>query len=410
MTYLCILGRQPALGLAELESRFGADKVSVTSPGIALLEVDEKPNFDEFGGMLKAGEVIDKIAEHGWKTTLRKLEELCIRQSENMPDGKFTLGLSFYGLNFKAPQINAGALSIKKKLKQIGRSVRVVPNKESELNSAQVLHNKLTAVSGLEILVVRTNDSYLLIAKTVWAQDIDAYRKRDHERPMRDSRVGMLPPKLAQIIINLAAGNREPRNERLKLIDPFCGTGVVLQEALLQGYETYGSDLDPRMVDYSRKNLDWLEKARFFGGINRNNSEQRDTPIKSDLKSSVEVGDATTHKWSPEPDLLACETYLGRPLSATPPPDTLKQIVHACNVIHKKFLLNIASQTDQSFRMCIAVPAWYINGTFIHLPFLDHLKELGYNRVSFVHARTGELIYRRENQIVARELVVLTRN
>jgi hypothetical protein len=37
-------------------------------------------------------------------------------------------------------------------------------------------------------------------------QDIDAYAERDFERPMRDAFVGMLPPKLAQIMLNLAVG------------------------------------------------------------------------------------------------------------------------------------------------------------------------------------------------------------
>ena len=42
-----------------------------------------------------------------------------------------------------------------------------------------------------------------LVAKTVWVQDIDAYSKRDINRE-RSMTVGMMPPKLAQIMINLS--------------------------------------------------------------------------------------------------------------------------------------------------------------------------------------------------------------
>ncbi len=34
----------------------------------------------------------------------------------------------------------------------------------------------------------------------------------------------------------------------------------MLQEALLMGYEVYGTDLEPRMIDYSQANLGWLDK------------------------------------------------------------------------------------------------------------------------------------------------------
>jgi 2-polyprenyl-3-methyl-5-hydroxy-6-metoxy-1,4-benzoquinol methylase len=102
----------------------------------------------------------------------------------------------------------------------------------------------------------------------MFVQDIEAYGARDQARPARDARVGMLPPKLAQTIINLAAGRPETRMDkhwdsadglgRFMVLDPFCGTGVILQEALLMGYSVYGSDIEPRMAEYTKKNLQWL--------------------------------------------------------------------------------------------------------------------------------------------------------
>ena len=105
----------------------------------------------------------------------------------------------------------------------------------------------------------------------------------------------------------------------------------------------------------------------------------------------------------------ACETYLGRPLTSLPDPETLNRIIQDVNTIHKKFLQNVVRQTEKGFRMCIAVPAWKTKNGFKHLPTLDHLEELGYNRVSFVHVKTSDLIYHREDQTVARELVVIVR-
>lgn len=387
-TYVCILGRQPAIGLAELESRFGADALKPIQPDISLLETESKPNFDHFGGSLKVAKLLTKLDYAEWHKLSNYLQKTLPQHLEYLPESKITLGLSVYGIKTWPKQINATALSLKKIIKKSGRPARIVPNPEAALNTAQVLHNKLTDATGLEFLLIKDGQSTIL-AQTVWVQDIEAYRRRDQERPMRDARVGMLPPKLAQIIINLAVGDSQTEKSPT-ILDPFCGTGVVLQEAILQNYNVYGTDLDERMVEYSQKNLEWLG-----------------TPLKS-VKSTVEQADATSHKWN-EFSSIACETYLGRPFSSAPDQQTLQKVVHDANIIHKKFLQNVARQTKPGFRMCIAVPAWHIKGKFKHLPVLDHLEELGYNRMSFVHANTEDLIYHRANQIVGRELVVLTR-
>ena len=78
-----------------------------------------------------------------------------------------------------------------------------MPNNENHLNSAQVLNNKLTSELGCELLLV-SDGVNTIIARTTAVQDIDAYTLRDRGRPKRDARVGMLPPKLAQTIINLS--------------------------------------------------------------------------------------------------------------------------------------------------------------------------------------------------------------
>jgi tRNA G10 N-methylase Trm11 len=405
---MCMLGRQPELGLAELESRFGADAVRQVSDDTALLETgDEFPDFDRFGSVLKAAQLLAEIDSADWNKTIRFIQKSLPAHIEDIPEGKITLGLSAHGVNATPQQVNAAALSLKKLIKQqAGRSVRIVPNAEPSLNTAQVIHNKLTAPNGIELLVVGSGKRTLL-AQTFWVQDIEAYRRRDQERPMRDARVGMLPPKLAQIIINLALGpvespgadhdasleNNEPQKAaEIDLLDPFCGTGVLLQEAALMGLTAIGSDIDPRMVEYSIKNMEWLKQA-----------------FSPEKLPEVHVADATSAAWKPMPKTIACETYLGRALSSLPDQETLQKIIKDCDTIHSKFLRNIARQTGPGYRMCIAVPAWHVKSGIKRLPVLDHLEELGYNRVSFVHANTSDLVYHRENQIVGRELVVVTR-
>ncbi len=411
MNSLMILGRQPALGIAELESLYGADKITAIGSQAALVAVDPcLLAFDRLGGSTKFCKHLTTLDTTDWKQIEKFLLQVSPGHSQTMPEGKMTLGLSVIGLDIPLKQLEATGLSMKKAIKKTGRNVRLIPNKAAELNTAQVLHNKLTSPTGWELVFIK-NGEKTEIAQTVKVQNITSYTVRDRERPKRDARVGMLPPKLAQIIINLASGQLPedklanicdiPAGEKIPrpqldqtVLDPFCGTGVVLQEAALMGYNTYGTDLEQRMVDYTTANLEWLR-----------------TTYGQDVAAELEKGDATSHEWkATSVDFVACESYLGRPFTTKPGDEILNQTASECNLIIRKFLRNIHGQLQSGTRLCVAVPAWQIRtGQFKHLSLLDSLEELGYNRVSFEHNRESDLLYYREDQVVARELLVLIR-
>ncbi len=416
MQSLLILGRQPALGLAELESLYGADKLQLVGSQAVIVDVDPcLLAFGRLGGSIKFCKLLTTLDTTNWKEVEKFLIQVSPGHSQTMPAGKMQLGLSVIGFDVGLKQLEATGLTLKKAIRKTGRSVRLVPNKAPELNSAQVLHNHLTGPTGWELILIRSGQQ-TIIAQTVKVQDIESYTLRDRGRPKRDTRVGMLPPKLAQIILNLAAGPLDesalqsicdvPAGEPVPptilgktLLDPFCGTGVMLQEALLMGYNVYGTDLEPRMVEFSRQNLDWL---------NRSKSVQlgRNWPYSLELQ----VGDATNHRWQPPVDFIASETYLGRPFTSLPDGQTLAQTVADCNIIIKKFLQNIHGQLQPGTRLCLAVPAWQTKpGQFKHLPLIDQISDVGYNSVVLKHVRPQDLLYYRADQIVARELLVITR-
>lgn len=399
---VCILGRQPALGLAELESLYGAAAVSSVSQQAAGLELHaSEVDFASLGGSTRLAHVLTVLPATDWKIIERQLPELVTELALTLPDGKIQLGLSNFGLQVSPAKLNASGLTLKKSLRQrTGRSVRVTPNPEAELNTAQILHNHLTGPTGIELLFIPTSYGHTVIARTTDVQDIDSYTSRDRGRPKRDARVGMLPPKLAQIIINLAvAGARETQS---LLWDPFCGTGVILQEAALMGLDTYGTDIEPRMIEYSAANLAWLD-------------QQFHTPTGSlDYSYSLEVADATTAQMNPKLSapirFVAGETYLGRAFTEKPAAELLARTSSEVNLILKKFLQNIHDQLPDDARLCLAVPAWQVGkGLFKHLPLIDQIGELGYNRLRFEHVRDEQLLYYREDQFVARQLLVLTR-
>lgn len=363
MQYLAVLGRQPKISVAELESLFS--NVNMLGHSLAVFSSEVEPSISRLGGTMKLAKEIDKRPED-FLSTLNH-------------DGKFVIGLSDYSKNANTERSQFLALKIKRALKKQGKSVRVLENKSADLSSATVFHNQLGEKAGHIEFIKYANRWFVLIG----VQNINAYRDRDQNRPARDAKVGMLPPKLAQILINLCG----PLKKDATVLDPFCGTGVVLQEATLMGHNVYGTDASERMVEYAKRNLEWLSVSS---------------------RSVVEVGDATNYQWQQPIDAVASETYLGPPMSEPPADIKLKTVEQECRAIVVNFLKNLGAQIKSGTPVVIAVPAWLRpDSSYYRLKILDELDKLGYNVVKYQNSSQKDLLYARAGQIVAREIIVL---
>jgi tRNA G10 N-methylase Trm11 len=390
--YIAILGRQPALGMAELEHLYGNEKTRWFSDQSALID-SSSFSGDSLGGTQKAAIVTSELKNSDWRQASLKIVQEYARKWSGF-EGKLTLGISAYGFTVSAREVQQTGIILKQKLKKNNVSVRLIPNAEPAMNSATSHHNKLGLSSNkVELIVVRSRNGRVIISESIGSQNITAYAKRDQERPKRDAFVGMLPPKLAQIMINLAAPTA--RDEQpLRILDPFCGTGVILQEAALMGYSVYGTDIADKMIDFSRANLEWLAQTH-----------------RVDVDATLHQGDATETKWNAPLDAIVCESYLGQPFSAPPSPSKLDQVRRNCNHIIGTFLENISSQIDSGTPLCVAVPAWRASdGRFTHLPLVSQLDQYGFTAYPFSNVDQKDLLYFREDQVVARELLVIVKS
>ena len=392
--YIAILGRQPALGAAELESIYGSKAISWWSDETVTIDSDTF-DFNRLGGSQKAGHIIMVEPTMSWAELSKKIIQY-YRGEWSKSDHKITLGISVYDMPTSPRDIQHTGITLKKQLRSHGVSLRLIPNAAAAHNTAVSHHNKLGLSSNkIELLIVKGRDGQIIVAESLGAQNISALAARDQARPKTDAFVGMLPPKLARMMVNMATGSRNTTDSGpCTVLDPFCGTGVVLQEALLLGYPAYGSDLSDKMVDYSHANLQWL--TRKFTHL---------------PEYTVEQGDAMTHQWQSPLNFVVGETYLGQPFSAPPRPEKLAEVRGNCNHIISTFLKNIAPQIASGTALCLAVPAWRDReGRFTHLPLIRELDKLGYQPVTLTTARRDQLLYYREDQVVARELLLLVRS
>lgn len=373
---LAVLGRQPELSLAELIARYGR-AVQRLGPTVALVSTDI--DLTRLGGVLKVAQVAgripagDKLAETlAWHPAITQ---------RLLSSGKTSLGLSWYGGNMTPTRLNRLGLELKSLLRQRS-SVRIIPNRAVALTAAQINHNRLLD-KGAEIILV-PDGSEMVLAITQQIQDIDSYSRRDYGRPARAARVGMLPPKLAQIMINLTGLTGGGQ-----ILDPFCGSGVILQEALLAGFSSSGSDAARDMVAAAKANLAWLEE------------QYPKLPAWS-----VRQLDATTGHWEP-PAAVVTEGYLGPPLSASPTSGRLERLRQSSSELTLSFLRNLHPQLNPGTPVVMTLPAWRQDSSYQRLEIVDQIIALGYSRRQFAPVKSDDLFYHRPAQTVAREIIVL---
>ena len=288
MKYFFIFGNHPALSLAELVSILGSERLESCSSEAAVFELEENNNFDAVGLMRRLGGTVkmgilsydpqpathnSQLITHNsnrkngagnFKDILRKIEKLLL---EEKSEGKFKFGISVYG-KLKLNEKMLG-MEVKKVLKERGVSARWVTSREKQLSSVVVDTNKLVGEKGAEIVILKINEK-IFIGKTLAVQPFRELSFRDYGRPGRDDLSGMLPPKLAQVMINLAdplpasplrRGRSEAEREDIKILDPFCGSGTVLTEAMLMGFANLtGTDISKKAVEDTEVNIEWIAK------------------------------------------------------------------------------------------------------------------------------------------------------
>ncbi len=241
--YVFLLGREPDLSLSELLSVFS----SVEKQGIfAFIETEKDivPLILSLGGTIKVGKI---LAED---ITKADLEKVCVEGilPTLQPEKKTRIAIDSF-----VTGLNNLVFKVKDRLKGEGHSIRVVQHDNGRVKTATTLHEKLTE-RGCELMIFASGRGYS-IAQTIWVQDIDAYTRRDIGKE-RSMTVGMMPPKLAQIMINLATkGDRG-----LQVWDAFCGLGTTLIEASHMGHtHLLGSDISDDMVIATQANTAQFE-------------------------------------------------------------------------------------------------------------------------------------------------------
>lgn len=420
-------------------------KILEASEEVLIIEahspIDTEKLQKKLGGVIKILEVIDVIQKREAESinfALKHYFKPGILKKQFFKDykGKVQFGLSLYILDMdllKKPDFSKASsgkpafgsfnkeqgfnsvfsepkrlgMMIKKGLTDTGASVRLVLPEFNSLALASVVVTKnLLLQKGAEICILAAKDK-IFTAKTLTVQDFEDYGRRDYQRPARDEKQGMVPPKVAQIMLNLSgykAGNT--------ILDPFCGIGTIIQEGLLLGFRMIGSDINKIAIKGSEQNLEWFRnRYKIAPG-----------------KYGVEVSDATAvagliEKSQNKISGIVTEGTLGPIYSKYPKTDEIAKNFKDLENLYKKSFTEFAKFLPAGGRVVMCIPA-YKRGKYDYetFPSLDFAAALGYNLVDIIPPVVARklkflkltarqtAIYDRKDQIVAREIVIFEKH
>lgn len=357
--YLFTLGHQPHISTAELYAVFSTLGISYTSEKnhTALLihtkkELPVEKLMGTLGGTVSiAKKITGSIEEH-------------ILASQ--PEGK---------IQFSVADKKQG-LTIKKELKAKGRSVRYIEAK----NTATILHNDL----------VRRQGNYIMredgIFVTVAIQPLEKFAKRDFGRPGSDDLSGMLPPKLARIMINLSQAD-----QKKILLDPFCGSGTVLMEAATLGFShIIGSDISEKAIADTKKNMTWLSQESKL--------EMSDVQL---FESDARKLDVHVKKGSV--DVIVAEPYLGKPLKGNESEKTLRDQAQELATLYTESFATLHSILKKNGVLVCVIPQFRHGQDWIMIDCIDAIKKIGFEPTALLNSDTS-LLYHRPKQHVGRAL------
>ena len=358
------------------------DYIKNAGQGMFLLEGSDiqedilEKIFTRLGGFIRYGLVIDDL-------------DSFLPLYSDMK--KVTFGVSF--LNMEDVDIkNVQKLSneIKRYFKGINISSRFVIPKKSELNEAQLRNNEILQ-EGFEFCIFNTTSGQMY-GKTLGIQDVQAFVKRDIEKPASDYDMGVLPQKLARIMCNLTG---------LKtgiLWDPFCGSGTVLMEAAMLGFDILGTDIDHRALENTDKNIEWLREEGLISytrynlfSLDINNAEKR---VVKDLKRTGI-------------NAVVCEPYMGPPQRKLLTEYKAKLLLEDIRTLYNSLFKILNEVSRQGFKIVLIIPSYKtVNGVIsINISeFIDKKWDVLNKKYT-----KGDLKWERNNSIITRNIFILSK-
>lgn len=425
-TYAFILGRKKLLSIAELYHVLTKQDHIIDIKNETLVaslpEALNNPqqSLNKLGGTTKIAKIFAELPA-GQQNFSKEISDYLQNHFKDRTN-KVSYAISVYNFAQGNEQILRNLLiQSKNSLKKAGLKCRFINKNFHNPVSAAIAGEKLLE-EGAEIIVIQGNHK-IFLGHTVAIQDFEDYGERDYKRPARDAKLGMLPPKLAQIMINLGGLTRiqtpsiselqkadrpENKHPHPTVYDPFAGVGTILTEGLLLGYNVVGSDIEPENIERINKNTEWT-KNRYF------------TTYQNARAFTADATQLTKKDIPEQIDLISTESYLGPPRVKLPSHDEIKKNFHYIEELITRFFRQLAdilpSADEKEVPIVISFPIYRSPQGSIHMEnLIPQLRQLGFHTEPLIPKNVvikhnlkldqtrDSQIYDRPDQVVGREI------
>jgi tRNA G10 N-methylase Trm11 len=386
---LFIPGKNWRLSLAELassmETRGTKFAVHSFSKEFFVVNAEEfdAAIIDDLGGTIKIGasttDFPTEIVKRAFLQKDKEAQTQIVRETAasglvddivKVESEKTLFGVSVYCAEKQLRVVSKGiqrfvGSSIKRELSGYGKKSKFMgfakDRRLPQLSHVEVLKKHMVENKAEILFCVGREQTF--VAVTVAVHNPFEFQKRDVGKPVQ-RKIFAIPPRLARIMVNLAACT-----EGKVLLDPFCGVGTVLQEALLAKAKAIGVDINRWCVEATMRNLDWLKDE--YG---LENGEYR--VLQGDVyRLSQKIG------WE-QVDCVATEPDLGPALRQIPTTSYAVRIAEKLEPLYHG-LLEEAYKVLKSGGRLVLVSPWIKtrSGNPVTMQIEEKAVELGFERV-----------------------------
>ncbi len=388
-TKLFISGKNWMLSLAELMAYFNTREIGFEVQFFSgeFFALSFEKDFDasavsDLGGTIKIAEVKTKFPTETVKEAFLKKNKQAKSQiieslaSSGLVDEmtkseeKMMFGVSVYCTESTLRSSSGGiqrfvGSAVKDELAVLGQKSSFMgfgnDRKLAQLSHVEVLKKNLVENRAEVLFCIGRKETW--VAVTVAVHNPFEFQKRDIYKPNQRKIFGM-PPRLARMMVNLSACT-----PKKTLLDPFCGVGTILQEALLGKATVVGIDVNPWCVKAATENLEWLVQE--YG---LENSDFR--VLQGDVGRLVEkIGQEMV-------DCIVCEPDLGPALRQVPTGPYAEKIIQKLKPLFFGFAEQAYIALKPGGRLVLVTP--YIktrSGQAVTMPISKKLDSLGFKKI-----------------------------
>ena len=386
-TYLFISGKNWILSLAELTAYFGArnNKFEVQYFSREFFVINIEKNLEtsamaDLGGTIKIGQLKTTLPTQIVKEAFLNKNKQAQKQiaksiaANNIPVGmtpeKVLFGVSVYFTDNTFSPVSGRmqrfiGSTIKDELAGLGKKANFMgyssERKQAQLSHVEVLKKNLVENHAEVLFCIGRTETW--ISTTIAVHNPFEFQKRDVYKPNQRV-IFAIPPRLARIMVNLSACTEEKT-----LLDPFCGVGTILQEALLEKAAVVGMDVNPWCVKATEENLEWLTREYELG----------------DADFRILLGDVSrmAEKVGLESmDSIVSEPDLGPALREVPTGPYAQKIIEKLEPLFFGFIEEAYRALKPKGRLVLVTP--YIktrSKEAVTMPIGDQLERVGFKRI-----------------------------